>query len=66
VDHALLGTLVPAGEGDVEFDYRSRFFPAGLAVTLAGAAACAGLLWWDKRRAPESSGTESHATHIAS
>jgi hypothetical protein len=54
VDHALIGTVVPAGEGDVELDYRSRFFPAGLAATLAGLTACCILLWWER-----------HATHIA-
>ena len=50
VDHALIGTLVPAGEGDLELDYHSRFFLAGLAATLFGVAACGGLLWWEKRR----------------
>ena len=49
VDHALLGTVVPAGEGEVDFDYHSRFFPAGLAATLICCFACGALLWWDGR-----------------
>jgi hypothetical protein len=62
VDHALTGTVVPAGEGDAELDYHSRFLPAGLAATLAGVAACCGLLWWDNRRTDTGTGAESHAT----
>lgn len=35
VDHALMGTVVPAGEGDVDLDYHSTYFAAGAAVSLA-------------------------------
>lgn len=34
VDHALMGTVVPAGEGEVEFRFRSSYFTAGLVITL--------------------------------
>ena len=37
VDHALMGAVVPAGDGEVEFRFRSTYFAAGLAITLAAA-----------------------------
>jgi hypothetical protein len=43
VDHALLGVVVPAGEGDLDLDYHSRFFLVGAIVSLSALLACAGL-----------------------
>jgi hypothetical protein len=34
-DHALIGVLVPAGEGDVTLDYSSKYFGTGAAISLA-------------------------------
>jgi hypothetical protein len=51
VDHALMGTVVPAGEGDLDVDYHSRYFAAGAVVSLAALALCAALLFLDGRRA---------------
>jgi hypothetical protein len=45
VDHALIGTVVPAGEGDVELDYRSTYFLPGGLTSLLSAMVCLGLLW---------------------
>jgi hypothetical protein len=48
VDHALLGVVVPAGEGDVTLDYHSRYFLPAALVTLVTLLACAGLLGWQR------------------
>jgi hypothetical protein len=61
VDHALLGTLVPAGERDIDLDYHSRFFAAGLLVTLACAIACGIVLWSESRRNGTRAETPPHA-----
>ncbi len=37
VDHALMGAVVPAGDGEVEFRFHSNYFAAGLAITLIAA-----------------------------
>jgi hypothetical protein len=44
VDHALIGVVVPAGEGDLDLDYRSLYFLAGAGVTLCSLVACLGLV----------------------
>lgn len=44
VDHALIGILVPAGQGALVLDYHSRYFVAATCVTLLSLLACAGLL----------------------
>jgi hypothetical protein len=41
VDHALTGVAVPAGEYDLDLDYHSRFFLAGLLLTLLTLGGCA-------------------------
>jgi hypothetical protein len=45
VDHALMGAVVPAGDGEVEFRFHSNYFGAGLAITLVAALGL-GLLAW--------------------
>jgi uncharacterized membrane protein YfhO len=45
VDHALMGAVAPAGDGEVEFRFRSNYFAAGLAITLVAALGL-GLLAW--------------------
>ncbi len=42
VDHALIGVVVPAGQGDVLLDYHSSYFVASALVTLA--SLCASLV----------------------
>jgi hypothetical protein len=46
VDHALMGTVVPAGEADVDLDYRSTYFFSGALTSLFSTLACLGLLFW--------------------
>jgi hypothetical protein len=46
VDHALIGTVVPAGEGDLDLDYRSTYFLSGALTSLFSLLACLGLLSW--------------------
>jgi hypothetical protein len=45
VDHALMGAVVPAGDGEVEFHFHSNYFSTGLAITLMAAVGL-GLLAW--------------------
>jgi len=45
VDHALMGAVVPAGDGEVEFRFHSNYFGAGLAITLAAALGLGFLAW---------------------
>ncbi len=51
VDHALIGVVVPAGEGEVDLEYHSTYFLPGALVTLSSTLTCAALLWWRRRRA---------------
>jgi hypothetical protein len=44
VDHALIGTVVPAGEGDVDVDYHSTYFRSSALVSLLSILACVALL----------------------
>lgn len=44
VDLALMGVVVPAGEGDLVLDYHSTYFVAAASMTLVALLACAGLL----------------------
>ena len=53
VDHALIGVVVPSGEGDLELSYHSTYFLAGGVVTAVSLAVCLGLLvrpWLGRRR----------------
>ena len=45
VDHALMGAVVPAGDGEVEFRFHSNYFAAGLAITLVAALGLGFLAW---------------------
>jgi hypothetical protein len=40
VDRALLGVVVPSGEGDIELRYTSRWWASGAAVSLLALATC--------------------------
>lgn len=40
VDHALMGVVVPPGEGDVILEYHSNYFAAGAIVSLVALLAC--------------------------
>jgi hypothetical protein len=44
VDHALIGIVVPASQGDVVLDYQSTYFVPAAWVSLASLLACASLL----------------------
>jgi hypothetical protein len=44
VDHALIGIVAPAGQGDLVLDYHSTYFVPAAWVTLVTLLACAGLL----------------------
>ena len=48
VDHALIGIVVPAGEGDVDLDYHSTYFLSGALTSLLSILACLGLLLWHR------------------
>jgi hypothetical protein len=43
VDHALMGVVVPPGDGLVEFRFLSMYFPAGVTVTCIALVAMCGL-----------------------
>jgi len=47
-DHALMGVLIPAGEGELVFQYRPTYFTLGAALSLCSLAACLGLLFYRK------------------
>jgi hypothetical protein len=44
VDHALIGIVVPAGQGDLVLDYHSTYFVPAAWVSLASLLACVSLL----------------------
>jgi hypothetical protein len=44
-----MGTVVPAGEGDVDLDYRSTYFLSSALTSLFSTLACLGLLTWRRR-----------------
>ena len=50
VDYALMGVVVPAGQGDVVLDYHSTYFFAAGIVTLVALLACVALLVLDLRK----------------
>jgi hypothetical protein len=43
VDHALIGVVLPAGEGDLALDFHSTYFVPAACVTLVSLLACIGL-----------------------
>ena len=49
VDHALMGVVVPAGQGDLVLDYHSTYFVAAALTTLVSLLACIGLLVFSRR-----------------
>ncbi len=49
VDHALLGVVVPAGQGDLTLDYHSTYFVPGACLTLVALLGCLGILIFDRR-----------------
>ena len=44
VDHALMGVVVPPGQGDLVLDYHSTYFAPAAVTTLAALLVCIGLL----------------------
>lgn len=48
VDHALMGVVVPAGDRDLVLEYHSRYFVAGLMISLTALLACAAILAKDR------------------
>jgi hypothetical protein len=44
VDHALMGVVLPAGQGDLVLDYHSTYFVSAASVTLVSLLACIALL----------------------
>jgi hypothetical protein len=46
VDHALMGVVVPVGEGDLDLDYHSTYFVPSLTVSLCSLLASVALLLW--------------------
>ena len=65
VDHALLGIVVPAGEGDLDLDYRSTYFPAGVALSLCALSLCAALLLLEKQRRQAGLRLQGQSTKVA-
>ncbi len=53
VDHALIGVVVPAGEGEIVFEFHSNYFGLGLALSLAAALALGALARFGGARHPE-------------
>ena len=49
VDHALMGVVVPAGQGDLVLDYHSIYFARAALATLVSLLACIGLLIFSSR-----------------
>jgi hypothetical protein len=52
VDHALMGVVAPAGEHDLALEYHSRYFVAGMVISLAAVLVCAAVLVKDRSRLP--------------
>jgi len=50
VDHALIGVVVPAGQGELELDYRSTYLLPSALTTLISLLSCFGLLVYSRRR----------------
>lgn len=50
VDYALIGVVVPAGEGDLSLDYHSTYFVPAAAVSLISLAICGAVLLLLRRR----------------
>jgi hypothetical protein len=50
VDHALIGVVVAAGQGDLVLDYRSTYLLPSALTTLVSLLACFGLLMFLRRR----------------
>ncbi len=50
VDHALMGVIVPPGEGEVEFRFGSQYLATGAALTLAALAAAAAVALWRRQQ----------------
>ncbi len=51
VDHALIGVVVPAGQGDLVLDYHSTYLLPSALTTLVSLVACLGLLIFLRPRA---------------
>jgi hypothetical protein len=49
VDHALIGVVVPAGQGDLTLEYHSTYFVPAACLTLVSLLGCLGILIFDPR-----------------
>ena len=61
VDHALMGVVVPAGEGDVRLCYHSAYFRAGAWVSALSLLICAALLFYCRYSERSNPAQETHA-----
>jgi hypothetical protein len=71
VDHALMGVVVPEGEGEVAFEFHSNYFSAGMIVSLIATFVLLALAWTDRAKrhsaAPEGPYTlQRRGKHAAS
>jgi hypothetical protein len=65
VDHALIGTVVPAGEGDVDVDYHSTYFRSSALVSLLSILACVALLLFTGPRTSRSAPAAQASASVA-
>jgi hypothetical protein len=49
VDHALIGVVLPAGQGDFDLDYYSTYFVPAALTSLVSLLACSGLLLFARK-----------------
>lgn len=50
IDMALMGVVVPAGDGEVQVDFASPSLRMGAAISIAGVLACGLLIWISRKR----------------
>ena len=50
VDHALMGAVVPAGSGEIRFEFRSNYFRCGLAISVVALLILMGLAFVETGR----------------
>jgi hypothetical protein len=48
VDHALMGVVVPAGDHDVDFHFRSNFLIPGTMISMITVLALAAMAWAER------------------
>jgi uncharacterized membrane protein YfhO len=50
VDHALSGVVVPAGEHQLDFEFRSEWFTIGALLSFLGVLTAAGAVLWGRKQ----------------